>query len=98
MTEQESSEVGKLSRRTFIRGAAAAGGVAGFSGHSLAGCTCETPGKDQPGKENGEADGHKQDVSDGDPAGSTHDDDYHDSDEPGQRIGHCKYDPDGDGN
>lgn len=83
-------------RRSFIRAAVAAGGVAGASGTALAGCDNHDGGnggekcpEDPPGNEHGQAEGHKKDE--GDSGGEAHDRDE-DQEKPGRRIGHCKYD------
>lgn len=85
-------------RRSFIRGAAAACGIAGMSGTALAGCKEHDGGMnehdcpdDPPGNEYGQAEGHDKDE--GDPGGEAHDrDNDPGQDKPGRRIGHCKYD------
>ncbi|WP_458207708.1 hypothetical protein [Haladaptatus sp. NG-SE-30] len=85
----------KQTRRQFIRAGAAAGGIVGMSGMSLAGCKdhdCNKFGsrEEQPGQNIGEAKGHDKDEND--PGGDAHDKDEEMPEKPGERVGHCKYD------
>lgn len=85
----------ETTRRSFIRAAAATGLVIGASGKGLAGCNSgehDCP-EDMPGNNHAEPPGHLKDEQRGDPGGAGHDEEEDPERKPGERIGHCKYDP-----
>lgn len=108
MTRDTDGTRGRSTRRRFLAATATTTALAGFTGTSLAGCgnghddggdKCpeDPPGQ---GEEHADPPGHNKDATGGenDPGGEAHDYDDGETDRPGKRLGHCKFDPDGDTN